>query len=451
MLRPVALSLAVSAMCLLLCLAGCGEDEVNPLDAVNELGPPATTRVNPAVNADLVDIDEEIRIVYNRLLEEIELEATVVTVNDERATVLHTTGTTVSFITIVPRNPLEYHQVYTVVVTRLQNHGLPAQTWQFATRPGPAGLHWERIDAPVTNDLHDVARNNWGFTAGGDGGLLLHTDFPIEWTSQGSIGIDGTPITEDVRSLWPSPHLAAVVTGAGNILVGDGLGNFMRSWESDPDHNVLGMWSVMNVVLGSLRSDPTMGLITSSWPDTVTLTGTGRVMRAAHEGIGGDNYYRIAVGDEGSIFYVSDLQAWNWQDVNHEPTWGSFRAVKGGYSRAPDDTTTQNPPRPVAVGDRIAYSDNNGITWQLANHPMGVRLHTITFEGYPEENRQYLASGEDGVILTSPDGRTWSSVDTGLDLTGVHFYGAYTSYPDWIFVGSNGATVITPPNPIRLR
>ena len=51
--------------------------------------------------------------------------------------------------------------------------------------------------------------------------------------------------------------------------------------------------------------------------------------------------------------------------------------------------------------------------------PPGVNLHTITYDGYPPENRTYVAAGDNGVILTSPDGRTWSSVDTGLDLTGV--------------------------------
>jgi len=451
MLRPVVLCLAASSVCLLLCFSGCSDEEVNPLDVVNELGAPRSTRMYPGSLEERVHIDEEIRVVYDRLLEEVELDATVAAVNSERATILYTQGTTASYITIIPRTPLEYHQIYTVTVTPLENHGLPRRTWQFATEPGPAGLLWERIDAPVARDLYAVSLSSWGFIAGGEGGILLDSDYPIEWIGQYTIGIGGVPVTDDVREFWYAQnHLNAVVTGTGDILIGDYLGSWMRRWETDPDHYVNGMWGVTDVMCGSLRSDGTQGFIASSYPDTVTLTGTGRVMRAAHAGIGGSNYYRIAVGDEGSIFYVGDIQTWNWQDVSHQPAWGSFRAVTGGYSRAPDDTTSQNPPRPVAVGDNIAYSNNNGISWQLASTPPGVNLHTITYNGYPPENRTYVAAGDNGVILTAPDGRTWTSVDTGLDLTGVNFYGAWTDYPDWILVGSSGATVISPPNAIKL-
>src|SRR6185369_9003113 len=78
-------------------------------------------------------------------------------------------------------------------------------------------------------------------------------------------------------------------------------------------------------------------------------------------------------------------------------------------------SATSNGSRIVAVGalGEIWYTDNDGGSWTKATSPVATTLMEVKFS-----NSQFIIVGNNtggsGVILTSPDGSTWTRRTTGV-------------------------------------
>ncbi|MGV8038955.1 MAG: hypothetical protein AB2L07_02355 [Thermoanaerobaculaceae bacterium] len=73
----------------------------------------------------------------------------------------------------------------------------------------------------------------------------------------------------------------------------------------------------------------------------------------------------------------------------------------------------------VAVGYSVTQWSLDGVTWEIAIHD-GTHLNAVAWTG-----AAFVAVGDGGVILTSPDGVSWSPVQspTSADLTGIAWGG----------------------------
>jgi len=422
---------------------GCGDDVI--FDQAQPVTV-ADVTLEPAHEEERVPIDHELLVIFDRVLGDDEVDRLTATVNGSEASdIVHTQTQTTSILTVVPSIPLEYHKIYTVAVSST-DPVFDTLEWRFATDPGPTGVLWERADASAGIDLYDIGVTSTGYMAVGGGGAVLTSPLAFGWREDvGAVGVGGQAQSEDLVWLWSSSSSAGGVTltDQGAVYVGRlSIGLYMEEWTPPSDLHVRGIWSYSTVTVGSLRSDPGVGFISSSSPGSVTQTGSGRVMWDASAGYDGQPFY-LAVGEGGSVFFSRDRSVWD--DVNHQPSWGSFECVVGGY---PGATPASQVPRvSVAGGNILAWSDD-GRAWQPATAGTHGVVRDISWDGYPIG--EYLAVGDDGTILRSTDGRVWDAVDTGLDLTGVNFYAAVTYRWDrWVVVGENGATIVTPPAPIR--
>jgi hypothetical protein len=425
---------------ILVLLAGCSSDSDLVIEPPEELPVAVAVQKFPSNKAELVELHQTIRVIFDRRLEQGEVDATTFIVNGEVATRVEFENFGVdSDLIIVPSKPLEYHAYYEVLVRPENGSGLPFLSWEFATHPGPVGTNWERIDTPASGDLSVVIDLNSGMLAGSSNGDMLFSSSNTIglWTL--STGLGGPPAqTAGVLKLWDGGTLYGAVTGDGELYRGQAWGQHMDIWPTDPDHFIRAMYGVTTVLGGSLRSEPTMGMVTSGVTGMTTLTGTNRVIRDATWSHDGAQYY-LVVGDQGTVYYSRDLET--WEDVLFAPAYGALRATVGGIS---GQTEPQYSPRNVSIGDRIVWSDD-GRSWSLATAPGGLVLHDVDFERHPLDSQQYIAVGDNGAILASPDGKDWSALDTGLDLSGVDLYSLRTRFSRWVIVGESGVVVSTPP------
>jgi photosystem II stability/assembly factor-like uncharacterized protein len=101
----------------------------------------------------------------------------------------------------------------------------------------------------------------------------------------------------------------------------------------------------------------------------------------------------VAVGGSGLVMRSRDGRAWERMPA---PTTRDLYAAAHG------------PGTIVAVGSRgiVLTSGDEGATWTRRRSDTRLNLHTVFWTG-----DEYLAGGDIGRVLSSPDGRTWERVD----------------------------------------
>jgi photosystem II stability/assembly factor-like uncharacterized protein len=103
----------------------------------------------------------------------------------------------------------------------------------------------------------------------------------------------------------------------------------------------------------------------------------------------------VAVGGAGLVMRSRDGRSWERMS---RPTGRDLYAVAHG------------PGELVAVGSRgaILTSADEGVTWTRRRSRTQLNLHTVYWTG-----QEYLAGGDIGRVLSSPDARRWRRVDIG--------------------------------------
>lgn len=110
----------------------------------------------------------------------------------------------------------------------------------------------------------------------------------------------------------------------------------------------------------------------------------------------------VAVGDEGTLFTSTDARTWTEHLVPGDISLAAVTFGNGVYVA-------------VGLGGGIVRS-NDSAEWTLVTAPVDKNLYDVTFGG-----GRFVAVGQDGAIVTSVDGLTWEdrTVASEADLYGV--------------------------------
>lgn len=290
------------------------------------------------------------------------------------------------------------------------------------------GIQWNII--PVRDVMYGVAWSGTQYLAVGFAGLFTSPD-AVTWTDQNPMGANGA-------QTYNSAYYDVAWTGNQFIVVGEG------AYKSYTMPSLPGFLGLTNFPAGNY-----LGLNNSS-----TQLFTAVAYKAPSTIVVATNLGMFTSTDGGATWAVpasANTTSW-WQDVTYNATLGKFIAVGGkGYSKAlmnnrvlgtaafaanqiiatsPDGLTwtsqtssstnalsgvTSNTTTGeiVAIGDGgTVLKSTDGVQWTLppGNNPplqpsVSTPLNRVTWGG-PAGARLFVAVGNGGVILTSPDGHT---------------------------------------------
>ncbi len=307
------------------------------------------------------------------------------------------------------------------------------------------GTNWIKRASGTTLDLERIAYFNGRFTTVGDQGVtLFSTNNGVTWFSD--------------------------PTGATNILYhfaygnGDRLAvgsNDVRLYDSGAWTNQLAKtngppaWTYYSSIgrPGFFLTAGRTGLMfegyqTNSTPYFWLPSASDNSIRPwLWDVISASNIY-VAVGDRGTVMSSANGVSWNLELVPNAVTNSIFLGVGG--------TTNML----VAVGDRgsLIYSPNTltNITILITNgggvlvtnqtsstlglfwYPVSPRPTTNDLQGVCASTNLFVATGDNGAVLTSPDGTNWM---TRPAVTG-EFLSSVTAWPGgFVATGDNGAII----------
>lgn len=428
--------------------AGCGDADPASPEEVPYTG--QASRVEPPPNTTLVDPGTVIFLYYDGKVLPSQLEATIFLINGEEVQGVGLSGDDdFTEVELTPVTPLVFHEYYTVEVVPDGEEGLREYSWQFATGPGGLGELWELVQTPVAEDLLS----------------LCYCPFPVSWLA---LGKDGTLVNAGAELAWQ--ELAGGVGSGGNILDW-GLGPiyysrtnsnyfilasygqyalfdrfpsaYMSVWDFPDGVLVQGMSEERGVVVGYWLADPDVGLIFDGFAlDTIFETGSGRVMRAAAKGFDGQDFY-LAVGDEASVYLSRD--GLDWEEVHHAAVLGSLQDLVVVW----DPLAGVDPLElVVAVGDALLYSTDGRYWIGIISNEFSV-LNGVAAS---QKEGWLVAVGDAGVILTSNDGLSWTTMTEltlDFDLNDVQIArDNATGRSQCVIVGDGGRIVLSPPQPL---
>ena len=146
------------------------------------------------------------------------------------------------------------------------------------------------------------------------------------------------------------------------------------------------------------------------------------------------NYYYLAVGDNGAMYQVLDsvsqsLNGYTWTPITTAPVV-NYKAAINAFSRY------------IAVGsgtaNNISYStDLTGSAWTPATTAVSTGLNALASNG-----TYVVAVGDGGKAFYTGDGNIWNPVTTG---TTANLYGlTYSSTYGWVAVGQGGLIITSP-------
>jgi hypothetical protein len=126
----------------------------------------------------------------------------------------------------------------------------------------------------------------------------------------------------------------------------------------------------------------------------------------------------IAGGNAGTILVSSDERTWNIYKIDDDETFWDIAA---------------SPSLIIAAGWNAYGFSTNARNWTLSNWPYKVSIESIEWSG-----KEFIAVGDSGAVLLSPDGSSWQKYYAGCreSLMDVCWTGN-----EYIAVGENGVTV----------
>ncbi len=287
-----------------------------------------------------------------------------------------------------------------------------------------SGSTWTQQKTPASNNLRGIAWNGSQFVAVGDAGTILTSPDGVTWTSQNS----GTLKLLNAVT-WGGNQFVAVGS-AGTILTSpDGI-----NWISQSSGNWHDLYAVTCgggkfVAVGG--QDPTNQFFVSGNSTILTSVDGAAWTDCSPTGILGPLFSVTWIGNQfvafadytGTITIFTSADGVNW----------TFRASNAVPAF---DCVAWNGTRFVALSWGGAIETSlDGITWTLLNQSESdyPNLNSVAWSG-----NQCVAVGLSGAILTSPDGGIWTSQNSGttrfVSLTGVTWGGG-----KFVAVGGDGS------------
>ena len=313
---------------------------------------------------------------------------------------------------------------------------------------------WTERDSGVSVTLRDAeGGDNTTLLAVGDNGTILRADTSNldNWAPQSSgtsetllhayyggspnqfvvVGTRGTVLTSPDGLTWTTrtPGIISDIVGV-TYVTGGSPGYFLVAVDGtilkSTDQGVT--W----VDAGISLTEPGAGL--AALNSTLVVFGTGKEkLHTSDQGatwtrqtlnVNGPSFYNITRGPDKYVLagsgtgWSTDGQTWHFS-INSVP----FEDIAYGAGIYVGVGAASNLQRPI----RVSY---DGILWRQLENPMA----SFTMNGVHYANGMFVATGNSGTIITSPDGLTWTERTlTSATLNAVTYGGGM-----WVIVGDSG-------------
>lgn len=266
-----------------------------------------------------------------------------------------------------------------------------------------AGRTWTQQNSPVKINAEGVIPNNEeGFIVYGEAGLLMELKNP-----QSSWEIINFPVSEFVHQLLPVTSDNWIATGTkGAILESRDQG---RTWQKATTQG-----QENDYFLSIVQDKKSGNVIIAGPPGTILLANPNDTQWRARLVLGDANqgyFHRVVSNDKGTIIaiagpgqthYSSDAGE-NWNTANINNSKQLFAAIYDQYHQ-----------QFVAVGQAgVIQLSPDGKHWTTMNSGVTQSLQTI----YATKNALW-AAGDNGVLIQSTDGgNTWQNTNTDSHAT----------------------------------
>lgn len=292
--------------------------------------------------------------------------------------------------------------------------------------PNPllADWHW-RNPAPQGNTLTSIACGDAGCVAAGiNGAAILSNDGGMSWTSH----------NQNQGTIYES----AIAYGNGTWVSVNGYKSVSSvdggiTWTTIP---ALAPYSLYGITYqnGTFVAVGWSGtILTSSDGTTWTSRTSGTTQKLAAVAFGGGTF--VAVGNNGTVVTSTNATTWSVK-----PSGGTVSLSGVAYGNGTF----------VAVGGFGAgpiVSKDNGNSWTAASfgQPLYGSYQYAAMNAVAYGNGMFLAAGQDGYIVSSPDGTSWTPLSTSqmgmpfTELKAIAFSGSTA-----IVVGEGGLVITSP-------
>ncbi|MCX6953098.1 MAG: immunoglobulin domain-containing protein, partial [Verrucomicrobia bacterium] len=308
----------------------------------------------------------------------------------------------------------------------------------------PDGISWSAATAPTLGTLRSVTWGNGLFVAVGQGGAILTSPDGVTWTSRAAgtfERLDGV--------LWTGSQFV-IIGQTGNVLTSPDAVSWSPT-SSFPPAWLEGMtWSTNQLVVVGSGGRIATSADGAAW--TTRYTGSSRTVHGVTWSSGAANLSGSPTNFLGALRLAPDISS--QPAATYAGTGGAatFRVNASGSGSLTYQWRLNGNP----IADGAKYSGTGSPTLILNNAQAGdvgsysvvvsggasgaySTSASLTLKGQGTLGQQFVAVGQGGTILTSPDAANWTSRTSG---TTKRLRGAVATATQFVVVGETG-TVLT--------
>jgi hypothetical protein len=330
------------------------------------------------------------------------------------------------------------------------------------------GTDWQNTVSGTINSLFGVAYGAGRYVAVGGNGTIINSTSGVAWNEVVANSYDTL-----TSVIYAGGQFVAITVGGSALTSTDGITWVTNSTGTTDKLNSIAYGNSTYVAVGSNGR-----VVYSTDAITWTRTTVGYQFDLNTIMYSVDGF--VASGEKTKTFYSTNGITWNRSRVDafigtvtdETPTtyfltsWGHvYKYSNGNYeyaSKVSGDTDFTNfyyAAAVVGVGDLFValtesgkiYTSGNAYNWTLRNSGVTTPLYGVYYDAVSTVN-QFVVTGASGVILTSPDGITWtdysiSGLTTALYDATVHIIDNTPPTSDiytWVVVGESGIIYTSP-------
>ena len=287
-------------------------------------------------------------------------------------------------------------------------------------------VNWQRITPPFNNWLRSVACSGSNFVAVGEGGLITSSQNGNSWQVRNS----GVTMTNLNRVAWLGDHY--LVVGDGGNAFSSPNGNQWSSVTLGATNHLYAAAGVTNSHVAAGNLEVRLSEDNGSWLNQLATTLAAPAPDWTYYSALWNSGYYLLAGRSGMM--VEGSKTNSAQPVKWQPLSESVRTWLWSVARTPTHYVT--------VGDHgTILSSPNGIDWDLELVPFATTNSVLL--GVGGSSNLLLAVGSQGTVLWGTNVFLWHDLlpkPTTNDLQGVCYDGT-----QFILSGGNG-TILTSPH-----